>query len=101
MNQIKSENGKTYLNHESVPVNMVQYTGHNLREIGEYLVSLKVPSGDQMMGNGKNSVFICIADSYGDVDEEDPQVGDIFIIFPNKKVVLYTSAEFEANFKLL
>lgn len=100
MVQIKSENGKTYLNHESVPVNVVQYTGSNLQEIGVYLLSLGVIQGDQIYEELGVS-FLCIADSYRDVNEENPQIGDFFIIFPNKRVILYTSAEFEANFKLL
>jgi len=99
MPQMKSENGVTYVNHESVPVEFIQYTG-NIKEVADFLMQHKVPHGNQVAKNDYGNPFLCVADSYRDVDEESPNEGDYFIIFPNKKVILYTPGEFEACFKI-
>ncbi len=98
--EIKTENGKSYVNHESVPVEFIRHKDDKLPEIGNYLKTIGVRDGDQIV-EYNDRPYLCIVDSYRDVDEEDPSVGDYYVIFPSKKVVLYTPSEFEANFKMV
>lgn len=101
MPEIKTENGKKYVNSESEPVECIEHRYYySLSAIGKYLLSLGVLQGDQITENG-NDPYLCMVDSYRDADEENPSQGDYYVIFPNKKVLLYTPAEFEANFKLI
>jgi len=107
---LEIENGKKYVNPESVPVEYIRYSENSsfkrprlsaLRWIGAYLIWQGVPHGSGIVSNDEGIPYLITPDSYKDVDEENPQEGDYFVIFPNKKVVLYTSAEFDANFKMV
>lgn len=101
MNVINFENGFSYVNTESVQVGCIQYTKGNIRRISHFLVMCDVPHGDQSVKNDRGDFYLVVAESYRDADEENPSDGDYFVIFPDKRVTIYTPAEFEANFKLV
>lgn len=98
---IKIENNGTYLNNASVPVDFIIYNGHNPKDVAYFLHSKSVPAWYDVPQNDESKVYLSVANSYGDADEENPEAGQIYVVFPNKEVLLYTPAEFEANFKMV
>lgn len=98
--QTKTENGLSYINHKSVPVDFTVLVGDGLVDVGKFLIECGVRCGDQIYV-GDTSMFLLIPDSYRDIDEEDVPIGAYYVVFPDKKVLIYTPAEFEANFKMV
>ena len=98
MEQTRNENGITYVNHESVPVKIITHTDGNLKAIGEFLLDCGVKHGDQIIDED-NCPYLCCVEPYREANPEHPWDGDVYVIFPNKKVILYAAGEFKANFK--
>lgn len=101
VSEIKFENSVSYVNHESVPITFIQHLNGDIRRIADYLMMFGVPHGDQSTLSDTGDQYLIVPDSYHDVDEENPSEGDYYVIFPSKKVIIYTPTEFEANFKIV
>lgn len=83
---------------ETFQVRMIEYTGNNIQEVSNFIKQYGIKSQSQLVvSNGVR--YIMYAQPWHKASEEEPQAGDRYIINPDRSCYIYTSGEFEANFK--
>lgn len=82
---------------ETFQVRAIEYTG-NIFTISNFIKQYGIKSQSQIVvSNGVR--YIMYATPWHKASEETPQAGDRYTINPDRSCYIYTSGEFEANFK--
>lgn len=93
---IKTENGVIQDNEDPRSVLSIRAVENGLEYIGETLVQYQIPNGDSIYEDD-DCKYLTVPEPYGDVDKKNVPIGSYYVIFSDKKVLIYTPTEFEAN----
>ena len=83
---------------ETFQVRVIEYDGTNIQEVSNFIKQYGIKSQSQLVSN-EGSQYIMYAKPWHKANEEIPQKGDRYTIHPDRSCYIYTSGEFEANFK--
>jgi len=84
---------------ESFQVFATEYTGYNMDSVADMVRAHGRESMAIVLTNPHEDEYLFYAEPYRDANEEFPEMGDVYTIHPDKRIVLYTRGEFEACFR--
>lgn len=76
----------------------IQYNGDNINDVAEFISQHGKPMHDVIAENYLKKKHIMCAIACSEAIEENPQVGEYYVIHPKGAVYLYTKIEFEGRF---
>ena len=78
---------------------VIEYNGTNIAEISMFIKQYGSDIQSVLVARNSDTMYLMYVKPWNNADEENPQKGDRYCIHPDKQCYIYTSGEFEANFK--